>query len=154
MSNVICSLCRGDHTYEEHMQTERDLLELSVERHQAGKHPSQTLHLLSWDNGKNSQGDDHTPHCASKMEALGIGCTCLNGEDAPPSPVLDHAWRTIPRDQPGVTPAPEPPVLAPRAAPYRSLLTPANIATAASIAALIVMSTGIVLAWFLDWKLP
>lgn len=140
MSNVICSLCRGDHTYEEHMQTERDMLDMSVSRHPAGK---------------NSQGDNHTPHCASNMEALSIGCTCLNGEDAPPSSVLDHAWRTIPRDVVrGVARAVDTPAAVPPVGRVRSLLTPANIVTVTVTAAALAMFAAVILAWFFDWKMP
>jgi hypothetical protein len=95
------------------------------------RHPSQTRHLLSWDNG------------SGKVSAT------FHGESE-----VDHAWRTIPRDLPGGTPTPHTPPLARAVAYARSLATPANIVTVTVTAAMIALFVGIILAWFLDWKMP
>lgn len=138
MSNVFCSLCRGDHTYEEHMEVERDMLEMSMLRHPAGK---------------NIQSDAHTQHCASLMQTWGVGCTCLEGESEQSSPVLDAAWRTVPRDAiRGVARTVDAPVAVAHAGRVRSLLTPANIVTATVTAATFAMFAAVILAWFFDWK--
>lgn len=121
--SVICSLCRGDHTYEEHMQTERDIASMP--------HPSKTRHLLSSDNG------------SGKMSAT------WNGESE-----LDRAWRTIPAECRGGTPTQERPILTHPVTLLRTLVTPANIVTVIVTATMIAVITALMLALFLDWKMP
>jgi hypothetical protein len=107
------------------------------------KHPSQTRHLLSWDNGRG-----HTTLCYSKSEELGVGCTCRgDGTGEALSPV-DHAWATVPRDEPGGTPAPHTPLLRVVARRVGSLASPGNIATAACCSVLLIVGIALLLAWF------
>jgi hypothetical protein len=107
------------------------------------KHQTNTRQLLSWDNGRG-----HTPLCYSKSEALGVGCTCKGyGTGEPLSPV-DHAWATVPRDEPGGTPAPHTPLLRVVARRVGSLVSPDNIATAACCSVLLIVGIALLLQWY------
>lgn len=211
MSQTICSLCRGDHTYEEHMNAERDMLQLSMDRHPAGRKldtskpewprladevdriadadhratgeddcdkcglavtgdgrhgltalPDEEAEVQVtnapaapsqlWPYPKGYPTRTHTEHCYTKTRALGIGCTCLNGEDESPSPVIDHAWATIPRDG-GIT-VPGMPPAARRGPSRRSLDRAADIVAFVCYSAFVLAFIAVVAAWFLDWKMP